>query len=106
MRLARIGARATSFGWRAYLSAALKETDVNDRVKDAIVRQPDYLQALDATLGSTPLSTWKEYLIFGWLNAYSQYLPSTFVNAQFQFFGGVIGGREENRPRWKRGVAT
>ena len=61
---------------------------------------------MDAAIAATPLSTWKEYLTFGWLNAYSGYLPSTFVNAQFQFFGGVIGGREENRPRWKRGVSA
>jgi len=106
MPISAIEALTPNFRWRGYLSAALKGVDVNDRVKDAIVRQPDYLQALDAALSSTPLSTWKEYLMFGWLNAYSQYLPSTFVNAQFQFFGGVIGGREENRPRWKRGVTT
>ena len=106
MPLGAIESLAPHFGWRAYFSAALNGTDSNDRVKDAIVRQPDYLKALDTALAATPLSTWKEYLTFGWLNAYSQYLSSPFVNAQFQFFGGVIGGREENRPRWKRGVTT
>jgi putative endopeptidase len=106
MPLGAIESLAPHFGWRAYFSAALNGTDSNDRVKDAIVRQPDYLKALDSALSATPLSTWKEYLTFGWLNAYSQYLSSPFVNAQFQFFGGVIGGREENRPRWKRGVTT
>ena len=97
--------RHTSTGRRTFPSA-LNGGNVGDRIKDTIVRQPDYVKAVDAALAATPLSTWKEYLAFGWLNAYSEYLPSTFVNAQFQFFGGVIGGREENRPRWKRGVTA
>src|SRR5262245_6655043 len=104
--LTALEALAPHFNWQTYFSAALKNGSASDRVKDVIVRQPDYVGALDAALASTPLSTWKEYLTFGWLNAYSQYLSSTFVNAQFQFFGGVIAGREENRPRWKRGVAA
>jgi putative endopeptidase len=106
MTLPVLEALAPHFNWPAYFSSALKGGSVGDRVKDAIVRQPDYLKALDAALAATPLSTWKEYLTFSWLNAYSEYLPTTFVNAQFQFFGGVIGGREENRPRWKRGVSA
>jgi predicted metalloendopeptidase len=106
MTVSAIESLAPHFGWRPYLSAALNSDDVDERVKAAIVRQPDYVKAFDGVLTATPLSTWKEYLTFGWLNAYSQYLSSPFVNAQFQFFGGVIGGREENRPRWKRGVTT
>ena len=106
MTPAALSALAPHFNWQAYFSTALKADNGGDRVKDAIVRQPDYVKAMDAAIAATPLSTWKEYLTFGWLNAYSGYLPSTFVNAQFQFFGGVIGGREENRPRWKRGVTA
>jgi putative endopeptidase len=106
MTLPALEALAPHFNWQAYFSSALKGATVGDRVKDAIVRQPDYLKAIDAALTATPLSTWKEYLTFSWLNAYSEYLSSTFVNARFQFFGGVIGGREENRPRWKRGVSA
>src|SRR5215475_547241 len=104
MTLDAITALTPHFDWRAFLSTALDGRA--DQVKDAIVRQPDYVQAVDGIITSTPLSTWKEYLAFSWLNAYSEYLSSPFVNAQFQFFGGVIGGREQNRPRWKRGVSA
>jgi putative endopeptidase len=97
---------APRFNWRAYLTAALNGRPLDEHVKEAIVRQPDYVRAFDAALGAAPLSTWKEYLAFSWLNAYAEYLPSTFENAQFQFFGGVIAGREVNRPRWKRGVTA
>ena len=36
-----------------------------------IVRQPDYLTAVDAALAATPIATWKEYLAFGLLNAFA-----------------------------------
>src|SRR5262245_41714481 len=58
---------APRFNWNAYFSSALNGRAVNDQIKDAIVRQPDYVKALDAAIASTPLSTWKEYLTFGWL---------------------------------------
>jgi len=104
MTLEAIATLTPHFDWQAYFSAALGGRA--DQLKDAIVRQPDYVKAVDGVITATPLSTWKEYLAFGWLNAYSEYLSSPFVNAQFQFFGGVIGGREQNRPRWKRGVSA
>ena len=44
-------------------------------VKDVIVRQPDYLKAVDAALAATPLATWKEYLTFGLISAYADDLP-------------------------------
>jgi putative endopeptidase len=71
-----------------------------------IVRQPDYLKTLDGALIEVPLQTWKDYLTFGTIAAYADYLPAAFVEAQFQFNGTVIDLRAENQPRWKRGVET
>ena len=71
-----------------------------------IVRQPDYLKTVDGALIEVPLQTWKDYLTFGTIAAYADYLPAAFVEAQFQFNGTVIDLRAENQPRWKRGVET
>ena len=87
--------------WRSYFSKVTSQS-----LRDVVVRQPDYLKALDAALAGTPITTWKEYLTLGLLDGYAQYLPATFVNAEFNFSGQVIGGREVNQPRWKRGVST
>jgi putative endopeptidase len=87
--------------WHAYFSQITSTAP-----REVIVRQPDYLKAVDAALADTPVATWKEYLTLGLLDRYAEYLPATFVNAEFNFSGQMLGGREVNLPRWKRGVST
>jgi predicted metalloendopeptidase len=68
------------------------------------VRQPDYLQALDALLASTPLPVLKQYLTFKLLDSAAPVLSTPFEEAHFAFRGKTLQGLQENRPRWKRGV--
>jgi predicted metalloendopeptidase len=86
------------------LPAVLKELS-STQVNDVIVRQPDYLPAINAIITETPIDTWKEYLTAALLNRYADELPHAFVEADFNFSGKVIAGQKEMRPRWKRGVA-
>ena len=92
------------FDWGQYFELAAPAAAAS--ITSVIVRQPDYLRAVDAALTAVPLQTWKDYLTFGTIAAFADYLPASFVDAQFQFNGKVIGGRTENQPRWKRGVST
>jgi len=71
-----------------------------------VVRQPDYLQAVDTILASTSLGTWKEYLWSQLLDGYANDLPEPFVQARFDFRGRVLSGQQEMEPRWKRGAST
>jgi predicted metalloendopeptidase len=90
-----------NFDWSAYF------TQVNaPRASEVIVRQPDYLTAVDAALASTPIATWKEYLAFSLLNAFAEHLSAPFARASFAFNGKAIGGRQEMQPRWKRAVSA
>ena len=102
MVVASLQTSTPHFDWQAYLSAL--PGGAGDRVKDVIVRQPDYMKAADAILAEVPVSTWKEYLTIGLINEYADGLSSPFANAQFEFNGKVLGGRQELPPRWKRGV--
>ena len=88
------------FDWQAYLAAAGAKAPVNE----VIVRQPDYLKGVDALLADVPLATWKEYLTFGLISEYADGLSAPFADSQFEFNGKVIGGRQVQQPRWKRGV--
>lgn len=94
-----------AFDWRTYFSLVLPAATA-PALKDVIVRQPDYLRAIGEAMTATPIETWKDYLIFGLLASYADDLPAAFVNAQFDFNGRVIGGRQELQPRWKRAVAA
>ena len=88
------------FDWQAYLTASGAKAPVTD----IIVRQPDYLAAVDKLLADVPLATWKEYLTFGLISEYAADLSAPFADSQFEFDGRVIAGRQVQQPRWKRGV--
>ncbi|MEO8679618.1 MAG: M13 family metallopeptidase [Vicinamibacterales bacterium] len=90
------------FDWQAYFSAL--PAGASDHVKEVVVRQPDYLKAVDAILADTPVETWKEYLKFGLISEYADGLSTPFADSRFEFTGKVLGGRQQQPPRWKRGV--
>ncbi len=87
------------FSWTRFVKAVDAE-----KTPGVVVRQPDYFQAMDAVLASTPLPTLKQYLTFKLLDAHAPLLSSPFEEAHFLFRGKTLQGLQENRPRWKRGV--
>ncbi|HSP79176.1 MAG TPA: M13 family metallopeptidase [Myxococcaceae bacterium] len=89
------------FSWTRYLKAVEAE-----QTPGVIVRQPDYLQAMDAVLAKTSLPVLKQYLTFKVLDASAPVLSSAFEQAHFTFHGKTLQGLEENRPRWKRAVSA
>ncbi len=93
---------APGIDWPAYLA----KSGAAGRTPDVVVRQPDYLGALARLQRSVPLATWKAYLRAHLLSDYAPYLAKSFVDARFAFVGTALSGTTENRPRWKRGVAT
>lgn len=99
MAVADLAALTPSFSWTNYLSAADLST-----ATDVIVRQPDYVKALDPIFASTPVATWREYLTFKLLDEFADQLPAAFVQAHFAFRGQTLSGQQEIAPRWKRAV--
>ncbi len=97
--VAELAAMAPNYSFKSYLAA-----NGMSRAKDVIVRQPDYIPAIDAIMKATPASTWREYLTFKLLDSYAAELPSAFQNARFEFRGRTMSGQEQMAARWKRGV--
>ena len=102
MGVTTLQASTPSFDWQAFLSEM--PANAKDKVKEVIVRQPDYIKAIDAVIAEVPLATWKEYLTFGLISAYADGLSQPFVDSDFEFNGRTIAGRQVQQPRWKRGV--
>jgi putative endopeptidase len=105
MTVEALQASTPGFDWRAFIASAVAPAAA-PAVAEIIVRQPDYVAAMDKAISATPVTTWKEYLTFGVIAAYADDLPSAFTDAHFEFNGRVIAGRQENQPRWKRAVAA
>jgi predicted metalloendopeptidase len=100
--IAALDELAPGFDWQSWL----KEAGVAGKVDYLIVSQPSYITGFARILDETPLSTWKEYFRWHLISDHAPYLPKAFVDENFAFYGTVLRGVPENRPRWKRGVET
>jgi endothelin-converting enzyme/putative endopeptidase len=92
---------APQFAWNATLAkAGLGNT------KTIIVTEPSAVAGAGKILASAPLSTWKEWLAFRFVSDHANVLPKAFDDARFAFYSKELQGVQEQRERWKRGVAA
>jgi putative endopeptidase len=63
------------------------------------------LKVADDVMGGDP-AILKYYLAFNVLDSAAGYLSDAFSDANFEFYGRTMSGREEQRPRWKRALAV
>jgi putative endopeptidase len=69
-----------------------------------IVWQPEAFKGESALVTSPSLDTWKDWLSFHLIEAYSGVLPKALADERFAFVGKVLSGTTQQRPRWQRGV--
>ena len=69
-----------------------------------IVRQPSFLEGLNATIKEASLSDWKDYFKARVLIDFAPYLSEPFAQAHFEFYNKTLGGQEEPEPRARRAV--
>ena len=53
-------------------------------------------------LNSTPVDQWKTYLRWNIVNEAAPFLSADFEKQNFAFYGTVLSGKTQQRPRWKR----
>lgn len=97
---ADFSAKAPGLDWTEYFRAAGL-----DKEASFDVWQPFAFTGESALVASTPLEAWKDWLAFHLIEGYSAMLPKAFVDERFAFFGTVLSGTPQQRPRWERGVA-
>ena len=68
--------------------------------------QIPFFEGMTKLMKKVSLDDKKEYLVFKLLTSASNYLSEDFVNANFEFFGKALQGREELQPLWKRSLAV
>ncbi|MES2262989.1 MAG: M13-type metalloendopeptidase [Pseudomonadota bacterium] len=102
VEIAKLNALTPGYDWKSYLDA-LK---ITGKVNYVILSQPSYLKAVSAIIAKTPLDTWQAYFQWHTISANAPYLSKAYVDENFAFYGTVLSGATEMRPRWKRGVST
>lgn len=74
--------------------------------QEIVMSTPPFFEGAAALLESEPLVHWQEWLAMRVVSAAAPYLSSSFVDANFAFYGTTISGTPRNKDRWKRGVAV
>ena len=95
-------ALAANIDWKGYFEAM----GILKGMKTFNMAQPDYFAEVSKVLGSEKIETLKAYFAWHEINGAAGYLSDDFVNASFDFYGKLLSGREQNRPRWKRVTST
>jgi len=88
--------------WTAYFNAM----GILKGMETFNIAQPKYFAEVDKVLATESIETLKAYFAWHEINGAASYLSDDFVNANFDFYGRLLSGREVNRPRWKRVTST
>jgi putative endopeptidase len=96
---ADFAAKAPGLDWTDYFAAAGLSKQAS-----FIVWQPTAFSGESDLVNSVPLGTWKDWLAFHLVEEYAGVLPKAVADERFAFFGEVLAGTPEQRPRWQRGV--
>ncbi len=68
------------------------------------VTAPNFFRQLETTLVTNNLDDLKTYLRWHLIHSAAPMLPSSFVDENFNFYGKILTGAQQLRPRWKRCV--
>jgi putative endopeptidase len=93
---------AVGFDWGGW-ATSLGSTP--DALAEVVVRQPDYLSAFARLWESEDFDDWKRWARWRLIRARAQWLTDDLVAADFDFYGRLLTGAEQNRERWKRAVS-
>ncbi len=97
--VAELIATAPGFDWAAWARGAGL-----DSAPVLVAMTNTAFPGMAAVFADTPIGTLQSWQAFHIINQASPYLSQAFVDNRFDFFGKLLNGQPENRPRWKRGV--
>ena len=98
MTLAQLQKLAPGFDFRTLFR------DIGAPVDSLIVAQPSAIKAISGLIARAPLGVLKDQLLVRSLDGYAAYLPKSFDEEHFSFYGTTLSGTPQQRDRWKRGV--
>ena len=88
--------------WKNYFETM----NIMEGMQSFNIAQPKYFEEVSRVLKDADIETLKAYFAWHEISSAASYLSDDFVNANFEFYGKLMSGREQNRPRWKRVTST
>jgi putative endopeptidase len=83
--------------WKQFL----EQGGIRD-VDTVIVGQPEFYRQLERSLKSRPLDDWKTYVRWHLAHTYAAQAGGDIDKENFHYYGTILNGTPEQRPRWKR----
>jgi putative endopeptidase len=97
MKLSELSNLTPSIDWKKFL----EEGNVRN-LETVVVGQPEFFKQVEVSLQNESIENWKTYLRWHLINAYADKLSDKFNKQDFYFYGTILNGTPEQRPRWKR----
>jgi putative endopeptidase len=97
MAVADLDKKMPEMGWKDLILAIIPAT-----VDSVNVNQPAYYQQLNNLLKTVPVDSWKTYLRFHTLSSAAPALSNDFVQANFDYAGKSLAGKQQMKQRWER----
>lgn len=89
------------FDW----TAMLKNAGVANE-KNIVIAQVAYTKSLNKIIKNTPIDTWKTYLKWSLINNTAGNLNTALDKQNFEFYGKILYGTEQQEEDWKRAVSA
>ncbi len=100
--LADFPAKAPGLDWNEFFRAAGLDR-LNDHKSTVIVWQPAAISGEASLVATAPLDSWKYLLTYHLIEAYAGSSSKALADERFDFFGKVLSGTSQQRPRDFRG---
>lgn len=97
MKVEELSKLTPSIHWKHYLDAG----NIHN-LNSVVVGQPEFFQQVERSLTKDSIDHWKTYLRWQLINTFADQVSSNFDKENFYFYGTVLNGTPEQRPRWKR----
>ncbi|MBF9254542.1 M13 family metallopeptidase [Pontibacter sp. 172403-2] len=97
MSVAELDKLTPGIDWKNWLA----QMNISN-VDSVIVGQPEFYKETGKLLSNASIDDWKAYLRWHLVHAYADNLSKPFDEENFRFYGTVMQGSTEQRPRWKR----
>ena len=75
-------------------------------VKEVNVGQPTAIHEVEKIIKTETIEAQKAYMQWHLIDAAASYLSDDIRAQQFEFYGKVLSGSEQDRPRWKKAVTV
>lgn len=75
-------------------------------IREVSVCQPEPIHEVEKIWAEAPVEDLKAFMEWKLISAAAPYLTDELRACRFDFFGRVLSGKQEDRPRWKKAVAV